>query len=186
MVRLCKEKEDWTKLGSTLVILNKRRAQSKIAITAIVHEAIGYLNSTPTREVKVELIKILMGICGGKIYVEGEDAKLHMMLAIIYEEDGDIQKACDVIQDVHVETYGALSKKEKAEYILQQIRLNLLRSDYLRALIQSRKMNRKVIEEPGFEAIKREFYRLIIIYYTHEKDCFQISQAYYKVRFVDR
>ena len=43
-----------------------------------------------------------------------------------------------MIQDVHVETYGSLSKKEKAEYILQQIRLNLLKKDYVRALIQSR------------------------------------------------
>ena len=51
---------------------------------------------------------------------------------------GDITGACDMIQDVHVETYGSLSKKEKAEYILQQIRLNLLKKDYVRALIQSR------------------------------------------------
>lgn len=63
------------------------------------------------------------------------------------EAQGDIGAACDVIQDVHVETYGSLTKLEKAEYILEQIRLNLLRKDYVRALIQSRKMNRKIIEE---------------------------------------
>ena len=60
---------------------------------------------------------------------------------------GDISGACDMIQDVHVETYGSLSKKEKAEYILEQIRLNLLKNDYVRALIQSRKMNRKVYRD---------------------------------------
>ena len=34
-------------------------------------------------------------------------------LSKIYEAKGDIDQACDVVQDVHVETYGALSKKEK-------------------------------------------------------------------------
>jgi 26S proteasome regulatory subunit N5 len=66
------------------------------------------------------------------------------MLALIYETTGDITAACDMIQDVHVETYGALTKKEKAEYILQQIRLNLLKRDFIRTIIQSRKMNKKV------------------------------------------
>lgn len=49
-------------------------------------------------------------VCAGKMYVEAEDARLHLMLALIQEEDGDIGAACDMIQDVHVETYGALSK----------------------------------------------------------------------------
>jgi 26S proteasome regulatory subunit N5 len=50
-------------------------------------------------------------VCAGKMYVEAEDARLHLMLALIHEEDGDLAAACDMIQDVHVETYGALSKQ---------------------------------------------------------------------------
>lgn len=115
------------------------------------------------------------------MYVEAEDARLHLMLALIYEEDGDLGAACDMIQDVHVETYGALSKLEKAQYILQQIRLNLLRRDYARALIQSRKMNRKVIEEEGFEEVKVEFYSMMVEYYRHEHDAWEMAQCYFKV-----
>lgn len=115
------------------------------------------------------------------MYVEAEDARLHLMLALIYEEDGDLEAACDMIQDVHVETYGALSKLEKAQYILQQIRLNLLRRDYVRAMIQSRKMNRKIIEEEGFEEVKVEFYNLMLEYYRHERDAWEMAQCYYKV-----
>jgi 26S proteasome regulatory subunit N5 len=144
MVRLCRTKNDWTKLNSTLAVINKRRAQSKLAISAVVAEAMKYIEETPSVEVKIELIKTLKEICAGKMYVEGESAQLHLMLALILEEQGDISGACDMIQDVHVETYGALTKKEKAEYILEQIRLNLRKKDYVRALIQSRKMNRKV------------------------------------------
>jgi 26S proteasome regulatory subunit N5 len=144
MVRLSRTKNDWDRLNSILTVLSKRRAQLKSAISAIVAEAMQYINDTPSEDVKIALIKTLMEICEGKIYVEAESAKLHLMLAHIYEKRGDDTGACDMIQDVHVETYGSLSKKEKAEYILEQIRLNLKKGDHIRSLIQSRKMNRKV------------------------------------------
>lgn len=181
MIRLCKEKEDWPKLNSTLAVINKRRAQSKTAVAAIVEEAYGYIDKTPSLAAKIELIKTLKEICQGKIYAEAESARLHLLLAKIYEEQGDVGAACDEIQDVHVETYGSLSKIEKAEYILHQIRLNLLRKDFVRALIQSRKMNRTTIEEDGFEDIKVRFYQMMVEYHTHEDDVWSMSQSYYKI-----
>lgn len=142
IVRLCRQYNDWEKVNSMLSIINKRRAQNKLAITAVVDEAMTYLDQTPTKTEKITLIKTLMSICEGKIYVEAESARLHLILAFIYEEDGDINAACTTIQDVHVETYGSIPREEKAEYIYHQTRLNILNKDYVRALIQSRKMNR--------------------------------------------
>ena len=182
MVRLCRER-DWTKLNSIIAVINKRRAQSKHAITVMVAEVLTYLDAAPSVDVKIDLIKALKDVCDGKIYVEGESARLHMMLAVIYEQRGDVGAACDMIQDVHIETYGSLSKKEKAEYILEQIRLNLLKKDYIRAIIQSRKMNRKTIEETGFEEIKIKYYNMMIEYHTQENNTWEICQCYYKVSF---
>lgn len=141
MVRMCRAK-DWAKLNSTLSIINKRRAQSKEVVMAIVNEGLTYVGETPGDDEKVSLIKTLMEICDTKIYVEAESARLHLMLALIYEADGNLDEACNTIQDVHVETYGSLTRVEKADYILHQIRLNLQNKDYVRAKIQSRKMNR--------------------------------------------
>lgn len=39
----------------------------------------------------------------------------------IKEDDGDVAGAAEVLQEVHVETYGALTKKEKADFILEQV-----------------------------------------------------------------
>lgn len=183
MIRLCKDNSDWIKLNSTLAVIHKRRAQSKHAIQVCVNEAYTYLDtvSWPTIDTKVELIKTLKDICDGKIYVEAESARLHLMLALILESKGDVAGACDMIQDVHVETYGSLTKKEKAEYILEQIRLNLLKKDYIRALIQSRKMNRTVIEEEGYEQIKVKYYTMMVEYHTHGREIWDICQAYYKI-----
>lgn len=183
MIRLCRTKNDWEKLNSTLAVISKRRGQSKVAISAIVEESLKWIDETQSEAVKVALLTTLKDICEGKIYVEAESAKLHLLLSNILEKNGDIAGACDMIQDVHVETYGSLDKKEKAEYILQQIRINLRRKDYVRALIQSRKMNRKVIEEKGFDEVKVAFYKMMIEYHTHDYDTWEICQAYYKVTF---
>ncbi len=181
MVRLCREKNDWAKLNSILSVINKRRSQSKTAIQSVVEEAYTYLDQCPDVSTKMELATTLKEVVAGKIYVEAQSARLHLLLALILEEKGDIAGACDMIQDVHVETYGSISKLEKAEYILQQIRLNLKRKDYIRTMIQSRKMNRKTIEEAGFEAVKVSFYNMMIEYHTKEKDTWEICQSYYKI-----
>ena len=46
-----------------------------------------------------------------------------------------------------METYGSLSKKEKVEYILEQLRLTIVKQDYVRAAIVAGKINRKHLQE---------------------------------------
>eukprot|EP01039_Chlorochromonas_danica_P005272 gene5273-5807_t len=181
MIRLCHAKQEWEKLNAVLALINKRSAQHKLTLTAVVQEALGYIDSTPSVDLKINLIKALKEVCEGKIHVEGESARLHFMLAKIYEDQGNIAIACDTIQDVHVETYGSLTKMEKAEYILEQVRLNLIRKDFIRTAIQSRKMNLKTIEEEGFEEIKIRFYIMQVEYHMYQKDAWEVCQAYYKV-----
>ena len=45
--------------------------------------------------------------------------------------------ASDILQEEQVETYGGMSKREKNEYLLEQIRLTLAKRDYIRASILS-------------------------------------------------
>ena len=44
-----------------------------------------------------------------------------MMMSEIFELEGNISAACEVIQDVHVETYGSISKVDKVYYIIEQV-----------------------------------------------------------------
>ena len=53
------------------------------------------------------------------------------------------EEACDIIQDVHVETYGSLDKKEKVDFILEQIRLTLAKKDFIRCYIISKKVSER-------------------------------------------
>lgn len=124
---------------------------------------------------------VLRDITDGKIYLEAERARLTRALAIIKEQNGDLAGAADVLQEVHVETYGSLSKKEKVEFILEQMRLTLAKKDYVRAYIVGNKINRKALGEEGMEAYKVRFFELMAEYHRHEKDAYELSKDYHAI-----
>lgn len=141
-----------------------------------------YIDSAPTEDIRLQLIRTLMEVCEGKMYVEAESARLHLRLCKILEDQGDLTGACAAIQDVHVETYGSIGKLEKCEYILEQIRVNLQLKDYVRALIQSRKMNRKILDEPEQRAVKVAFYAIMVQYYVAvDMNTWEISLCFSKM-----
>lgn len=181
LVRLCHECKDWGQLNATATLLAKRRGQQGRTITAMVQECMQYIDDAPSKEIKVDLIVALRDITDGKIFVESERARLTRQLAAIKEADGDIIGATDVLQEVAVETYGALDKKEKAEFILEQIRLTLLKKDFVRALIQSRKISRKVMEGEDMQALKVKFYRLMVDYDLRERDAFAVCNNLHSI-----
>jgi hypothetical protein len=82
-----------------------------------------------------------------QIFVEVERARLTRLLARIAEERGNPQEAAEIMQEVAVETYGALSKEEKVAFILEQVRLVLDRGDYTRAQILAKKVNPRTFVE---------------------------------------
>ena len=43
-----------------------------------------------------------------------------------------------IITELHVETYGTMSRKEKVEFILEQMRLTIANGDFVRAQIISK------------------------------------------------
>lgn len=60
---------------------------------------------------------------------------------------------------LQVETYGSMEKKEKVEFILEQMRLCIAVKDYIRTQIISKKINTKFFQEEGTEVraeVKRE------------------------------
>ena len=95
------------------------------------------------------------------------------------EEAGLIAEAADCLQEVQVETYGSLSKREKVEFILEQMRLTLAKQDYVRASIVSNKINRKVLSEEGMDNEKIRFFTLMSEYHQHEKDAFELANDYH-------
>ncbi|XP_068652051.1 26S proteasome non-ATPase regulatory subunit 12 homolog A-like [Aristolochia californica] len=201
IIQLCYEARAWKTLNDQIVLLSKRRGQLKQAVTAMVQQAMQYIDETPDLEMRIELIKTLNSVSAGKIYVEIERARLIKKLAKIREEQGQIAEAADLMQEVAVETFGAMAKTEKIAFILEQVRLCLDRQDYVRAQILSRKISPRVfyvdpskekkkpkegdavVEEapadiPSLLELKRIYYELMIRYHSHSNDYLEICRSY--------
>ncbi|XP_039018724.1 26S proteasome non-ATPase regulatory subunit 12 homolog A-like isoform X2 [Hibiscus syriacus] len=200
ILQLCFEAKDWKSLNEQIINLSKKRGQLKQAVTAMVQQAMQYIDQTPDLETRIELIKTLNTVSAGKIFVEIERARLIRRLAKIKEEQGLIAEAADLIQEVAVETFGAMAKTEKIAFILEQVRLCLDRQDYVRAQILSRKISPRVfdvdtskekkpkegdsvVEEPPADIpslleLKRIYYELMIRYYFHNNDYLEICRCY--------
>ncbi|OEL23926.1 26S proteasome non-ATPase regulatory subunit 12-like protein A [Dichanthelium oligosanthes] len=201
IVELCYKAGAWKTLNDQIVLLSKRRGQLKQAITAMVQKAMEYIDLTPDMDTRIELIKTLSSVSAGKIYVEIERARLIKRLAKIKEEQGQIDEAADLMQEVAVETFGSMAKTEKIAFILEQVRLCLDRQDYVRAQILSRKISTRVFDAdpskekkkpkegdnmvqdapadiPSLLELKRIYYELMIQYYTHNNDYMEICRCY--------
>lgn len=147
IVQICREANNWPALNEHIILLAKRRSQLKQAVAKMVQECCLYVDQTPDKETMSKLIDTLRQVTEGKIYVEVERARLTHKLAKIKETEGNITEAANIIQELQVETYGSMEKKEKVELILEQMRLCLAKKDYIRTQIISKKINTKFFED---------------------------------------
>uniref|UniRef100_A0A803N074 CCHC-type domain-containing protein n=1 Tax=Chenopodium quinoa TaxID=63459 RepID=A0A803N074_CHEQI len=126
-----------------------------LAVTAMVQQAMGYIDQTPDLDTRIELVKTFNSVSAGKIYFEIERARLIKTLSKIKEEQGLIDEAAELMQEIAVKTFGAMAKTEKKAFILAQVHLCLDRKDYDQAQILSRKISPRVFDiDPSKEKKK--------------------------------
>lgn len=178
IVQLCFQSKDWNALYENIILLSKRRGQIKMAVTKMVQECCTYVDKMPDKENTLKLIETLQTVTAGKIYVEIERARLTHKLSLMKEEEGKITEAATILQELQVETFGSMEKKEKVELILEQMRLCLARKDYIRTQIISKKINTKYFEEQGTEELKLKYYQLMIELDQHEGSYLAICKHY--------
>jgi 26S proteasome regulatory subunit N5 len=116
----------------------------------MVQEACTYVDQIDNMEEKLKLIDTLRTVTAGKIYVEIERARLTKKVAGIKEGQGHIEEAANIMQELQVETYGSMEKREKIDFLLEQMRLCLLKGDFIRTQIISRKISTKAFDEEQY------------------------------------
>nr|KAF6296694.1 proteasome 26S subunit, non-ATPase 12 [Myotis myotis] len=83
-----------------------------------------------------------------------------------------------MVTEGKVETYGSMEKKERVEFILEQMRLCLAVKDYIRTQIISKKINTKFFQEENTEKLKLKYYNLMIQLDQHEGSYLSICKHY--------
>ncbi|VDO94031.1 unnamed protein product [Schistosoma margrebowiei] len=181
IVEILAENSQWPRLNEHLILMTKKHGQMKQSVSKMVQKAMEYLDKTPSEPVKLELIEALRNVTEGKIYVETERARLTKELARIKESHGDIEGAAAVLQDLQVETFGSMEKKEKVEFMLEQMRLCLAKKDFIRTQIISNKISTKFFADAENEDLKLKFYNLMINLNAHDSLYLNISKNYWEI-----
>jgi 26S proteasome regulatory subunit N5 len=78
-----------------------------------------------------------------QIFVEVERARVTRILSNIKKTQGDVNAAADILCELQVETFGSMTRREKTEFILEQVALCIERGDWSQATILSRKINKR-------------------------------------------
>lgn len=161
-----------------LLSLHKKRAQSREATISIIKYALNEIYPTLNEDEQIKLLKTVVEITVGKIFVEYEFSVAIRHLTEIQLKRGDVDEAARLIQDIQIETFGSLERAYKVEYILFQMKILLRKGDYIRVQIVSNKINRKHLNDQGLEKLKFEFYELMIKYYLNENKFIDVAKSY--------
>ncbi|WFD06688.1 proteasome regulatory particle subunit [Malassezia vespertilionis] len=132
-------------------------------------------------EKRMQLLETLSTVTEGKVFVEVERARICRMMSDMLYEKGEVNKAADVLQDLAVETFGSLGRREKVDFILEQMRLNMERGDYHRVNMFSRKINIKFFEDEAHQDLKLHYYDLMTRAGMHDRRHLDVAKYYHQV-----
>lgn len=122
------------------------------------------------------------------------------MLADIREKEGDINKASELLQELQVETFGSMERREKVDFILEQMRLLKLQGDWDKMGIVAKRINIKWLSEKEHEVrtrgndhvpshadnvrsqdLKLRYYALMILWGLHSSKYLEVCKYYRQV-----
>ncbi|GAA5828646.1 hypothetical protein JCM5353_008486 [Sporobolomyces roseus] len=170
---------DLAKLSEYLESLSKKHGQLRQATVKMVEKAMEFVDELQGGE-KEKLITTLRDITEGKIYLEVQRARVTRQLATIRENEGKTNEASELMQDLQVETFGSMERREKVDFILEQMRLLKLQGDWEKLAIVGKRINlRWLNDDAENEDLKLRFYSLMILHGLH-KDAYLDVCKYYR------
>ena len=181
IVEACFERHDVGQLCSQVLLLSKRRGQLKQPIIDMVQKAMTFVEKLSVKSEQLELIAALRSVTSSHIHVEVERARVTRMLSKMQEDEGKINEASETLQEVQVETYGSLDKKEKADLILEQMRLCMRQRDFVRMGIIANKITKKVLDEEGLESLKLRYLALMALLSHSKHDAMELGKGAFSV-----
>ncbi|KAG8876844.1 hypothetical protein FRB97_003844 [Tulasnella sp. 331] len=235
---LCYKAADYSLLSSTILALSKKHGQLKEAVKVMVEQAMGWLDDIKSKKGEptwLELVETLRTVTEGKIYLETPRARLTLVLANYYERIANdpstapkpkpdatsgkapaaltpfdsLVKASDLMTELQVETYSSMDRKEKTEFILEQMRLLVLvakgkdtqakeskeksaadkekkvtaadgEAEWIKVRVGGRKIHEGFLTEKGNEVLKLKFYDLMIQFALHHASYLDAAKYFHK------
>ncbi|KAK4056568.1 proteasome regulatory particle subunit [Microbotryomycetes sp. JL221] len=176
-VSLTYKAKDYARLNEYIQVLSKKHGQLRQAVQKMVDEAMSYLDALEGKT-KLDLIETLREVTEGKIYLEVPRARVTRMLSNIKEKEGDINQASELLQELQVETFGSMERREKVDFILEQMRLLKLQGEWDKMGIVSKRINIKWLSDKENEDLKLRYYALMILWGLHGSKYLEVCKFY--------
>jgi 26S proteasome regulatory subunit N5 len=211
-VQFCYDARDYELLNSTILLLSKKHGQLKTTIQEFVELAISWLDEIKKAEGEakwLQLIETLRTVTEGKIFLETPRARVTLLLAHHHERSASghsaaqdaLVTASDLLSDLQVETYSSMERREKTEFILEQMRLLIAvarmkdekagrdgkdplgggETEWVKVRVGGRKINEEFLKEKENEDLKLKYYELMIQHALKHNDFLDVTKYYYKV-----
>lgn len=173
MVELCGSDEE---LLGLIRILTIKRGQNRTAIKWL----IGEMFAKKQREAGFVdfFCSVLRDVIEGRIFLEEERIYITEELKRRYESRGDLQDALEVVINVPVETFMMIKENVIINYQLEQLRLCVLSSDWIRADITMKKIRKKYFEDIDAMDEKIKFHRMTVLLYLGQRKYFDACHVY--------
>ncbi|ESK98113.1 26s proteasome non-atpase regulatory subunit 12 [Moniliophthora roreri MCA 2997] len=205
---------DFTQLNNAISVLSKKHGQLKAAIQAMVEQVMGWLDDVKEKEGTerwLELVHTLREVTEGKIFLETPRARVTLLLSRYHEGQAEgkpkeehrksMETASELLSDLQVETYSSMERREKTEFILEQMRLLIAvarlkddaskdsgkdsiadgESEWVKARVCGRKVNEEFLKEKDNEDLKLKYYDLMIQHALHYSWYLDVAKYYHKV-----
>ena len=173
------ERKDFQNYLKLFEYLTQRRNQSRESIISMVkHNINEILPNLKNNKDSSDLLNTIIKVTEGKIFVEYEYSQAIRKMTEVHLMNNQIDDAAKLIQDVQIEAFGSLENDYKIDYILFQMQVLIEKGDFVRTLIVSNKIKRNHLDDEGIELLKIRFFRLMILYYMHEKNYLETSKCY--------
>ncbi|KAF5312350.1 hypothetical protein D9619_002908 [Psilocybe cf. subviscida] len=216
-VQHCYDARDHTLLNNTVSTLSKKHGQLKAAVQAIVELSMNWLPEIKQRDGIdrwLELVETLRGVTEGKIFLETPRARVTLLLAHYHENlaksgksadpKASIATASELLSDLQVETYSSMERREKTEFILEQMRLLIAvaqqkdadaekkegkgkdslgggEAEWVKVRVGGRKVNEDFLKTKENEDLKLKYYDLMIQHALQESSYLDVAKYYQKV-----
>ena len=150
--------------------LTTKRGQIIRTVTELVRACMSFVEKITDEQIKIYFVTELKNICDKKIYVEVEYARCAMILVKHNEKNNaNLEEAAKIMENVQVETYGSMTKREKVEFILYQMHIQFILGDDIKLAIVSKKINPKMLNEAEFQLLKVTYYLYLFFLNFKEK-----------------
>eukprot|EP00792_Barthelona_sp_PAP020_P007282 TRINITY_DN3132_c0_g6_i1.p1 TRINITY_DN3132_c0_g6~~TRINITY_DN3132_c0_g6_i1.p1 ORF type:complete len:423 (+),score=121.36 TRINITY_DN3132_c0_g6_i1:33-1271(+) len=163
-----------------LKILSKKRGQTANNVMKLLDEAFIWVDECRENDDDDSFLLVIdkiREISAGKLFLELQWIKATRILGQYYFNKEEVDKALELYLEIRVEAVGSLSKLERFEVVLEQVKLMLLKDKFILASMSMRNVSDIMLKTDEMQHLVFEYYEYKTKILFHEGKYFDLAMC---------